>query len=247
MNNITEEITKLVYKYSMKDKTWNQCKITLPIEIYASFAILSDDDTNVHVVGGLNAKYEEQKMHVSVDVEKLFEKSELLKMPKTYGRMIELKKEIARLMEIAIRAKRKTELLKKVTARIKLERPYMIPVEKERNSGEVETREKSFDIPQEWKSRKVAIEALNKQLKAWEEEKRTELNEMNWNEIWSSDGTFEQVRSNDINRLTSISSIIKTLLGYRTSIKTDINTTTKEFDELIEKQNSIKQKIDEKY
>ncbi|ETN99010.1 hypothetical protein RFI_38477, partial [Reticulomyxa filosa] len=45
-NSITQEKTKHVYKYSMKDKTWNQCKITLPMEIYASFAILSDDDAN---------------------------------------------------------------------------------------------------------------------------------------------------------------------------------------------------------
>ncbi|ETO01644.1 hypothetical protein RFI_35796, partial [Reticulomyxa filosa] len=127
------------------------------MEISSSFAILSDDDTNVHVVDGFNAKDEIQRMHVSVSVDELFEISELLKMPK--------------------------------------------------------------NMPQEWESRKVGIEALNKQLKAWEEEKRAELNEMNWDEIWSFDGTFEQVRSNDINRLTSLSSIIKALLGYRTSIK----------------------------
>ncbi|ETO03449.1 hypothetical protein RFI_33958, partial [Reticulomyxa filosa] len=73
--------TKLVCKYSMKDKTWNQCKLTLPMEVFASFAIFSGDDTNVHVIGGFDAKDEEQKMHVSVNVEELFEKSELLKMP----------------------------------------------------------------------------------------------------------------------------------------------------------------------
>ncbi|ETO17100.1 hypothetical protein RFI_20233 [Reticulomyxa filosa] len=69
----------------MKDKTWNQCKITLPTEIYASFAVLSNDDVNVHVIGGLNAK------------EQLFEKSELLKMSKMYRRMIELKNKITKM------------------------------------------------------------------------------------------------------------------------------------------------------
>ncbi|ETO05213.1 hypothetical protein RFI_32183, partial [Reticulomyxa filosa] len=61
-NSITDKKIKLVYKYSMKDKTWNQCKITLPMEISSSFAILSDD-TNVHVIGGFNTKGEEQKIH----------------------------------------------------------------------------------------------------------------------------------------------------------------------------------------
>ncbi|ETN98829.1 hypothetical protein RFI_38658, partial [Reticulomyxa filosa] len=55
--------TKHVYKYSMKDKIWNQCKITLPVKTNSSFTILSSDDTNVHVIGGFNAKGEIQKMH----------------------------------------------------------------------------------------------------------------------------------------------------------------------------------------
>ncbi|ETO01357.1 hypothetical protein RFI_36083, partial [Reticulomyxa filosa] len=90
---------RLVYKYSMKDKTWNQCKITLPMEIFSSFTILSNDDTSFN------------KIHVSVNVEELFEKSELLKMTKIYVRMIELKNEIMKM---------------------KLERPYIIPIEKQR-------------------------------------------------------------------------------------------------------------------
>ncbi|ETO02803.1 hypothetical protein RFI_34610, partial [Reticulomyxa filosa] len=114
-------VTKHVYKYSMKDKTWNQCKITLPMEIYASFAVLSNDDVNVHVIGGLNAKNNMQKMHVSVNAEELFEKSELLKMIKMYRRMMELKNEITKM---------------------KLERPYIIPIEKQRmNEDEKENKE----------------------------------------------------------------------------------------------------------
>ncbi|ETO21781.1 hypothetical protein RFI_15422 [Reticulomyxa filosa] len=206
--------TKLVYKYSMKDKTWNECKITLPMKIRSSFAILNGDYTNIHVIGG-NANYQMQSTHMSVNVEQLFEKSELLKMLKTY----ELKKEIIRLKEITIRAKRKAELLKKVTTRIKFERPYVIPIEKERHCDEMERIKKNSKIPQEWKSRNIGMEVLNKQLKEWDEEKRMELNEMNWDDIWSFDGTFEQARSNDYIRSNSISSIIKTLLGHRTAIK----------------------------
>ncbi|ETO03627.1 hypothetical protein RFI_33775, partial [Reticulomyxa filosa] len=94
-----------VYKYSMKEKTWNECTFTLPMEISHFFAILSDNDINVHVIGGRNAKNERQKMHASVNVEQLFEKEELL------AKMYELKKEMNRM---------------------KLERPYIIPFEKER-------------------------------------------------------------------------------------------------------------------
>ncbi|ETO07603.1 hypothetical protein RFI_29789, partial [Reticulomyxa filosa] len=56
--------------YSMKDKTWNECKITLPMKISSSF------DTNVHVIDGSNANYKIQKMHVNTNVRKLqlFEK-----------------------------------------------------------------------------------------------------------------------------------------------------------------------------
>ncbi|ETO00351.1 hypothetical protein RFI_37096 [Reticulomyxa filosa] len=83
-NGNTWQKVKSVYKYSMKEKIWTECKFTLPMAISQSFAILSDDNKNVHVIGGRNAKYEIQKMHVNVNVEQLFEKSELLKMVKMY-------------------------------------------------------------------------------------------------------------------------------------------------------------------
>ncbi|ETN99450.1 hypothetical protein RFI_38024, partial [Reticulomyxa filosa] len=65
--NSKYEITKNVYKYSMKEKTWNECKFALPMEISFSVAILSNDNPNVHVIGGWNADFKEQKMHVSVN------------------------------------------------------------------------------------------------------------------------------------------------------------------------------------
>ncbi|ETO03386.1 hypothetical protein RFI_34024, partial [Reticulomyxa filosa] len=105
----------------MNNKTWNQCKITLPMKVNSSFAILSNDNTNIHVIGGFNAKGEIQKMHVSANIEELFEKSVLLKMPEIHRRMIELKNEIMKM---------------------KLERPYIIPIEKQRmNEDEKENKE----------------------------------------------------------------------------------------------------------
>ncbi|ETN98633.1 hypothetical protein RFI_38859, partial [Reticulomyxa filosa] len=160
-NSITDERTKLVYKYSMKNKIWNQCKITLPMEISSSLAILGDDDTNVHVIGGFDAKYETQRMHVSVNVEELFEKLELLKMPEMHRRMIELKNEITKM---------------------KLERSHIFPIEKERmNEDEKETKE-VIEIPEDWKKRKTQIETFEKKLKEWDEKKRMELNGMNWDD-----------------------------------------------------------------
>ncbi|ETN99085.1 hypothetical protein RFI_38402 [Reticulomyxa filosa] len=106
------------------------------MEIYLSSAILSNDDTNVHVIGGFDAKGKIQKIHVNVNVDELFEKSELLKMP---------------------------EIL------------YIIPIEKQRmNEDEKENAEKK---------RKTQIETFEKKLKEWDEEKRTELNGMNWDDI----------------------------------------------------------------
>ncbi|ETN99003.1 hypothetical protein RFI_38484 [Reticulomyxa filosa] len=109
----------------MKDKIWSQCKITLPMKISSPFAILSDGNTNVHAIGGFDANYGTQKMHVSVNVEELFEKSELLKLPEMYRRIIELKNEITK---------------------IKLERPHKISIKKERlNEDEKENKENGIE------------------------------------------------------------------------------------------------------
>ncbi|ETO03634.1 hypothetical protein RFI_33768 [Reticulomyxa filosa] len=49
--------------------SFNECKFTLPMEIYASFAILSGGYMNIHIIGGFNAKSEEHDMNVSVNDE----------------------------------------------------------------------------------------------------------------------------------------------------------------------------------
>ncbi|ETO34889.1 hypothetical protein RFI_02197, partial [Reticulomyxa filosa] len=189
-NSITNERTKLVYKYSMKDKTWSECKITLPMEISSSFSILSGNDTNVHVIGGFNAKDEAQTIHLSVNVEELF--------AKIYEKIIELRNEITKM---------------------KLERPYIIPIEKRRMSEDEKENKEVIKIPEDWKKRKTQIETLEKKLKEWNEEKRMELNKMNWDDIWSFDGELQQTKKNVLIRMDGIPLVIKELLSYQSSIK----------------------------
>ncbi|ETO01378.1 chromosome segregation protein SMC, partial [Reticulomyxa filosa] len=138
-----------------------------------------------------NAKGEIQEMHVSVNVEQLFEKEELLKMLKMY----ELKKEM------------------------KLEISYIIPFEKERTIEDEKENKGEIEISEEWKKMKTQIQTFEKELKELDEEKRIELNEMNWDDIWSIDGEFQQTKKNDLIRMNDISSTIRTLLLYQLSIK----------------------------
>ncbi|ETO00177.1 hypothetical protein RFI_37274 [Reticulomyxa filosa] len=138
-----------VYKYSMKEKTWNECNFTFPTEMYESFAILNDD-TNVHIIGGLNAKDEKLKMHVSANVDQLFEKSDLLKMPKVY----ELKNEIKRL---------------------KLERPYTIPIEKDRVCEDEKENKSVIKVSEEWQKMKTQMEAFEKKLKRMGRRKKNRI------------------------------------------------------------------------
>ncbi|ETN99957.1 hypothetical protein RFI_37510, partial [Reticulomyxa filosa] len=191
-------------------KTWNKCKFTLPMEIDESFAILSDDDTNVHVIGGNNAKYEIQKMHVSVNVEQRFEKEELL-MAKKHD-------------------------LKKEMNRMKLERPYIIPFEKDRMIEDQKENQYEIEIPEEWKKMKTQIQTFENKLKEWDEEKRIDLNKMNWDDIWSFDGEFQQTKTNDLIRMNDIPSKIKTLVNYQSSVKNDVNIAAKDLEGISEKQ-----------
>ncbi|ETO34534.1 hypothetical protein RFI_02558 [Reticulomyxa filosa] len=173
----------------MKEKTWNECKLTLPMEISASLAILSDD----------KQMFMSLQMHVSVNVDQLFEKAELLKM------IQELKKEIKIL---------------------KLERSYTIPIEKERMIEDEKKNNDTVAIPEECKKMKTQVEILGKKLKEWDEEKRIELNRMNWDDIWS------------LILYLSLFVLLYILFIKKNEIY---------FEEIFEKQKSIQQEIYEKY
>ncbi|ETN99098.1 hypothetical protein RFI_38389, partial [Reticulomyxa filosa] len=99
---------------------------------------------------------------------------------------------------------------------------------------------------------KIQIQILENKLKEWDEEKRMELNKMNWDDIWSIDGKFQQTKTNDLIRMNDIPSIIKTLLLVNHLSKFDfvfnnVNIASKEFEEISEQKKSIQQEIYEKY
>ncbi|ETO03460.1 hypothetical protein RFI_33947, partial [Reticulomyxa filosa] len=94
---------------------------------------------------------------------------------------------------------------------------------------------------------KTQIQIFENKLEEWDEEKRIELNKMNWDDIWSFDGEFQQMKTNDLIQMNDIPSIIKTLLSYRSSLKDDVNIAPKDFERISEKQKSIQQEIYAKY
>ncbi|ETN99353.1 hypothetical protein RFI_38128, partial [Reticulomyxa filosa] len=102
---------------------------------------------------------------------------------------------------------------------------------------------------------KTQIQTFENKLKELDEEKRIELNKMNWDDIWSIDGQFQQTETNDLIRMNDIPSIIKTLLTYQSSIKVlfyiyfydDVNIASKDVEGISEKQKSIQQEIYERY
>ncbi|ETO11729.1 hypothetical protein RFI_25647, partial [Reticulomyxa filosa] len=85
-----------------------------------------------------------------------------------------------------------------------------------------------------------------KKLKEWDEEKRTELTQMNWSDIWSYDGEFQQTKENDLIRMRNISFTIKKLLFHQSSINVDFNNVSQEFEKISERQKSMQQEIEEK-
>ncbi|ETN97135.1 hypothetical protein RFI_40396, partial [Reticulomyxa filosa] len=113
------------------------------------------------------------------------------------------------------------------------------------NEDKKENRE-VIEISEDWKKRKTQIEILEKKWKEWNEEKRMELNGMNWDDIWSFDGELQQIKKRVLIQIDDIPSIIKTLFSDQLSIKIDLKNASKGFEEISEKQKSIQQKIDEK-
>ncbi|ETO00138.1 hypothetical protein RFI_37321, partial [Reticulomyxa filosa] len=104
-----------------------------------------------------------------------------------------------------------------------------------------------IEIPEEWKNMKTQIQTFENKLKELDEQKRIELNQINWDDIWSFDGEFQQTETNDLIRMNDIPSIIKTLLSYQSSLKDDVNIAPKDFERISEKQKSIQQEIYQKY
>ncbi|ETO00309.1 hypothetical protein RFI_37138, partial [Reticulomyxa filosa] len=110
LNIVSSCRSKNVYMYSMKDKIWSQCNFILPKERSATFALLDNNNMNVHIIGGKNAQNKIQKTHFRINTFELFGKSQLYKMANANAQeIVRLRKEIEKMQ---------------------LERPYVIPMER---------------------------------------------------------------------------------------------------------------------
>ncbi|ETO15624.1 hypothetical protein RFI_21740, partial [Reticulomyxa filosa] len=60
--------SKSVYKYSIQENKWTTFQNILPSPLYACAAILSEDDTHIHIIGGKNDIYITVSTHVKTKV-----------------------------------------------------------------------------------------------------------------------------------------------------------------------------------
>ncbi|ETO26659.1 hypothetical protein RFI_10476 [Reticulomyxa filosa] len=232
-NSATGERTDKVWKYSMKKETWNQCDFTLPKKIHGSFAILSADNAIFHVIGGWDAANNIQKIHISANVEQLIEKQELREMIKTQFQKIRVLRE------------EKLKLQQEMTM-MKLERPYMIPIEKDMSNEDVNGQKMPIQISKEWMKIRYDMNTCEGKLKEWKEEKRIKLDDMSWNDVWSCDGAFERIKNKDLIQMNDMLSIVKLLLRFRASVNLDVEKTSNKLEEVNQKQQLIEQKIEKK-
>ncbi|ETO02302.1 hypothetical protein RFI_35133 [Reticulomyxa filosa] len=236
LNIATSCRSKNVSMYSMKDKIWSQCNSTLPKETSATFALLDNNNMNVHIIGGRNTQNKIQKTHLRINAFELFEKSQLYKMANANAQeIVRLRKEIEKM---------------------KLERPYVIPMERVREYANDRKEQNEVISDSSEEKMQTEMKIFEKQLNEWKQEKRIISHEMGWNDIWSYDGAFQQIKNKDLTRMDNISSFLKTLLIFRNSINVcfclllfvifEHECTTKYGKEITERQNAIKQQIAKK-
>ncbi|ETO35654.1 hypothetical protein RFI_01408 [Reticulomyxa filosa] len=73
------DISKSVYKYSIRENKWVTFENILHSPLYNCVAILSEDNMFVHIIGGLNAKCESISIHMKSEVSKWLSKEEMKK------------------------------------------------------------------------------------------------------------------------------------------------------------------------
>ncbi|ETN99007.1 hypothetical protein RFI_38481, partial [Reticulomyxa filosa] len=61
-------ISKLVYKYSIRENKWMAFQNTLPNSLYKCVAILSEEDNDIHIIGGQNDKNAFLSTHMKTKV-----------------------------------------------------------------------------------------------------------------------------------------------------------------------------------
>ncbi|ETO32823.1 WD repeat-containing protein, partial [Reticulomyxa filosa] len=67
-------VSNILYKYSIQEKIWTKFRHTLPIPLFNSFGILNEDNTHIHIIGGLNSKMISSRMHIKTKTSKWMDK-----------------------------------------------------------------------------------------------------------------------------------------------------------------------------
>ncbi|ETO02403.1 hypothetical protein RFI_35033, partial [Reticulomyxa filosa] len=72
-------ISKLVHKYSIRENKWMTFQNTLPSPLYDCVAILSEDSTHVHIIGGKDDNYKLLSTHLKIKVSEWLTEEEMKK------------------------------------------------------------------------------------------------------------------------------------------------------------------------
>ncbi|ETO07666.1 hypothetical protein RFI_29724 [Reticulomyxa filosa] len=61
-------ISSGVFKYSIRENEWTICYNTLPSPLGSCFAVLNEDNTYVHIIGGCNEEMDPVSTHMRIQV-----------------------------------------------------------------------------------------------------------------------------------------------------------------------------------
>ncbi|ETO07559.1 zinc finger protein [Reticulomyxa filosa] len=106
LNNSKWAVSKSMHKYSIRENKWMTFQSTLPIPLFDCVAILSEDNTNVHIIGGANDKFESMSTHMKTEVSEWLSEEEMKKV-------IELKVEEEKEKKKKKKKKKEMETMKK--------------------------------------------------------------------------------------------------------------------------------------
>ncbi|ETO09200.1 hypothetical protein RFI_28187, partial [Reticulomyxa filosa] len=73
-------ISKSVHKYSIRENKWMTFQNTLPGRLKDCVAILSENNTYVHIIGGCNVKYKIKSKHMKTELRKWLSEEEMKKV-----------------------------------------------------------------------------------------------------------------------------------------------------------------------
>ncbi|ETO33296.1 hypothetical protein RFI_03810, partial [Reticulomyxa filosa] len=77
-------ISSGVFKYSIRENEWTICYNTLPSPLGSCFAVLNEDNTYVHIIGGCNEEMDPVSTHMKIQVNEWLTKGILKKATDLY-------------------------------------------------------------------------------------------------------------------------------------------------------------------